>query len=280
MDGMKIGCCLPGTFRLPGYEGETTIVTALEQGYQFLMACGYDFMEFHVAGIVDMTEDAFAAAVQLHRQGKLTIEACNCFIPGSMPLTGPDRDQAVIREYLEKALTRMSALGGETVVFGSGGARNVPEGYPFDKAIKQVANFLQIASEYAEKYQVDIAIEPLRRQECNIVNLVSEAMILAAWVDSPRIGVLADTFHVLSGHEPWSTMSKAGKRLFHVHISQSLPDMSGRIYPKEGDGNDYEGIFAELQKMGYEGSVSIEAGCQDLIKDGTEALKCLKKWMK
>ena len=257
---MKLGVCT-------GFENITTAAEV-----------GFSFVECNLSQLAAMSEAEFQALVAQAESFPVPVLRCNGFLPGEVKVTGPDVDEQAVRAYLDKALQRASAIGVKTAVFGSSAARNVPEGWSFDAAWKQLAAFLQIAAEYAETYDVDIAIEPLRRQESNIVNLVSEAMVLAAWVDSPRVGVLADTFHVLSSCEPWTNLKNAGEKLQHVHISGPLPDMSSRIYPAPGDGNDYGSIFEVLRQMDYPGLISVEAGTEDLKKDGAACLACLGEY--
>ncbi len=95
----------------------------------------------------------------------------------------------------------------------------------------------------------------------------------------PRIGALGDTFHMLSCHEPWFNLTDAGDRLMHVHISHTLPDLSGRIYPKADDGEDYETVIRTLVDMGYKGDISVEAATKDFATDAVDAVKCLRKYL-
>ena len=62
-------------------------------------------------------------------------------------------------------------------------------------------------------------------------------------------------------HEPFS-------RGIHV-------DAGGRDYPYEGDGYDYVALFEALKAAGYEGRVSIEAGCKDFAVDSKKAFAVL-----
>lgn len=236
---------------------------------------GYDYIEWGMAKVASLTEEEFQAILAQKPSFPIPIAKCNSFLPGDVKVSGPEANEAAQRAYLERALSRAHALGVDTVVFGSGAARGVPEGWPFPEAWRQIAVFLKLTAEYCDKYQVNIAIEPLRRQECNIVNLVSEGVILSALVDHPRIGALGDTFHMLSSHEPWDAFTHAGKSLLHVHISQPLADMSGRVYPAPGDGQDYAAVADTLKAMGYEGGVSIEAGCKDFAREAEAAYQVL-----
>ena len=236
---------------------------------------GFEYIEIGFAWLHGLSEEDFQKALETVRAAKIKVEAANGMLPGTLKVVGPDADEAAIREYLEKAFARGKEIGVKTVVFGSGASRGVPEGFPQDEAWRQIARYLEIASEYCDKYEIDLAIEPLRRVECNIMNLVTEGTLMAALIKHPRIGVLGDTHHMACGHEPWSAFTQAGKLLKHVHISHSMGNEKGRDYPAPGDDGDYKEIFDVLKACGYEGRVSIEAGCKDLKEDAPKAYKAL-----
>ena len=143
----------------------------------------------------------------------------------------------------------------------------------------KVLEYALAADAAAEKYDIDIAIEPLRRKECNILNLVSEALAVSSIIDTPRVGVLGDSFHMNSCHEPWSCLTNTGDRLIHFHISHTLPDFSGRIYPKVDDGEDYEIIIHTLLNMNYQGDISVEASTNDFYVDAFIAAEYLRRYL-
>lgn len=240
---------------------------------------GFSYLEFSLSQLAAMEDGEFEALCKKVQTAPIPVLCCNGFMPGTIKVTGPEADVQAWHAYLEKALSRAAAVGIKTAVFGSGASRSVPEGWPFEKAWQQLAAFFKTAAGYAEKYDVKIAIEPLRRQECNILNLVSEATQMAAWVDSDHVGVLADTFHMLASHEPWEAMEKAGDKLWHVHISSPLPDMSSRVFPYAGDGSDYAAVFKVLFQAGYQGNVSVEAGAADFAAEAKKAAALLNSFI-
>ena len=241
---------------------------------------GFDYVECGLSALAAMPEEDYQKLLSQKPSFAVPVTHCNGFLPGTVKTTGPDVCEQQQRDYLQLAFSRASALGVHTVVYGSGASRGVPEGWSHTEAWKQILSFLKLAAEYAEKYGITIAIEPLRRKECNIVNFVSEATLLAAAVNHPCVGALGDTFHMRSSFEPYQALIFAGQSLRHVHISHTLPDLSKRIFPAEGDGEDYQELFDTLRAMDYQGGVSIEAGCSDLKTDGEKAIACLKKHMK
>lgn len=105
------------------------------------------------------------------------------FIPGSIRLTGPKIDKRQQMEYVRRAFDRVSRLGARVITFGSGAARQIPDG-----PSKQEALLVEFCKRKApEARKLTIAIEPQRRQECNIINSVSEALELVTAVNDSAI---------------------------------------------------------------------------------------------
>jgi sugar phosphate isomerase/epimerase len=69
-------------------------------------------------------------------------------------------DAARIARYAETAFRRASEAGVEIVVFGSGGARTAPEGYPKKKAIEDFVIALRKVGALAEGHGVSVVVEP------------------------------------------------------------------------------------------------------------------------
>ena len=238
---------------------------------------GFEYIEIGLAWLHGLPEEDYQKELAIAKAAPIRVEAANGMLPGTVKVTGPDVDEAVIREYLEKAFCRAHEIGVKVVVFGSGAARGVPEGWPHAEAWRQIARYLTIAEEYCAKYDIEIAIEPLRRKECNIMNLVTEGTLMSALLNLPHIGTLGDTYHMVCGHEPYTAFIQAGKLLKHVHIGHTIGIDQGRIWPAADDGENYREVFEALEQAGYEGRVSIEAGCQDMAVDGPKAFAVLDK---
>lgn len=239
---------------------------------------GYDFLECSFAWLNSITDNEFFDVLRRVDSTNIRVEACNGMLPPTLKVVGNDINVGSVREYLSKTFKRAQKLGVNVVVFGSGAARGVPEGYPFDKAWKDIANYLMLAEEYCSKYNIVVAIEPLRRKECNILNYVSEGTLLSALLDLPHIGVLGDTHHMICGNEPFEALAFAGEKLKHVHISHSYGNDGGRDYPSKGDDNDYCTLFEILRNMKYNGRISIEAGYKDFQEDSIKAMEIFSEY--
>jgi len=229
---------------------------------------GYDYIELGLSGIAQLNEADFAEVRKVVRSSSVKAEAFNVFLPGTIKIVGEYVDRASIMTYVSAAVERAGQLGGRIIVFGSGGARNVPEGFSKEKAIEQLCDFLYLAGNAAREYDIVIAIEPLRPQECNIINTVEEAWNLALMVNEPNVGVLADYYHMACQNEGMEGIRKAGSRgMKHIHIAN--PD--GRIFPKVSDKADYFEFFDLLKNIGYNDRISIEGKTENLKQDLLDA---------
>ena len=151
-----------------------------------------------------------------------------------------------------------------SVVFGSGGARNVPgdmcgpaaERPDPERATEQFAEFCRaLADRTRDLRKTVVAIEPLRPRESNIVNYVWQGQQIVRDIGSPRIRVLADIFHMIMGRESPRSIVEAGCYLKHVHIAEKTT----RKYPGFQD-YDFAPYFDALKKIGYTGGISCECG--------------------
>ncbi|MBR2731587.1 MAG: hypothetical protein IKD72_06345, partial [Clostridia bacterium] len=96
------------------------------QGDRLVMEAGYDYSEATVGMIMQLSEEELQDLAARRRAGTFHLEACNSFIPPRLKIAaGQMREE--LRAYVEEAMRRLSLLGVDIVVFGSGGARRIPE---------------------------------------------------------------------------------------------------------------------------------------------------------
>jgi len=237
------------------------------------VAPGYDHLELPVTSTLLPLEDdeAFAPRAQELRRLHPPIGAFNVFAPAHLKLVGPVVDWPAIEGYVRRALARAAEMGARVVVVGSGGARAVPEGFSRIEAWDQLVHFFTLCARYAAHAGVTIAIEPLNRQECNILNSYPEGVRMARDVDRPEIRVLADVYHFMVENEPFDDIVEDPEWLAHVHLADT-----GRLHPGSGAWPLHR-LFSILQDIGYGGMVSIECSWGSAFTEETEqALRFLR----
>ncbi len=234
---------------------------------------GFDYIEPPVRDIAPpVSEQDMESVIARAGDSPIGPEAFNCFIPGEMKITGPDASIDALRDYVESVLPRAAALGAGVIVFGSGGARAVPDGFPVEAAWRQIEAFLHAINPAAASSNIEIVIEPLRGGECNIINRVAEAHALARKLDLSHVKALADLYHMGRENEPLESIEAAGDFLRHVHIANPVT----RQCPLPDDGYDYAPFFRALAGAGYDARISFECGWDNFDEQAPRSLEYIR----
>ena len=189
---------------------------------------GFDYVELATSEIAGLSDAAFEQAATHIRQAGISTPAANLFLPATVKVTGAAIDQAQQMAYVRKAFARLSRLGTQIVVFGSGGARMVPEGFPKDRAFQQLVEFGRRIAPEARAHGITIAIEPLRHEETNIINSAAEGLDLVNAIGDANFQLMIDFYHLSSEKEDPAIIGRAGAHIRHLHMAN--PD--GRVFPR------------------------------------------------
>jgi sugar phosphate isomerase/epimerase len=231
---------------------------------------GFDYIESAVSAIAEYDEAAFGKILAAVKASSLACERVNVLFPGTIKLIGAEADQKALDAYLEKAFARVHALGGTLAVFGSGRSRAIPAGYSFKRGYQELVRVTKRIGDIAANHNIVVAIEPLNREETNVINSVKEGAMLAADADHKAVGLLADLYHILRENEPIDNIVVV-QDLIHTHIAL----LEGRGYPLKVT-KEAEDFFNALKKTGYSGTMSIEGKSDALEKDAAAALAVLR----
>lgn len=238
---------------------------------------GYDYVEsgFQFFGRGDDAE--IENFIKVLDECNIKCEAANCFMPSDLPVSGPDVDDEKNAAFVEVGMRKGKEAGLKTVVFGSSGARRVPEGFGYDKAFRQLGHFLaDIVSPIAEKYGITVTVEPLSPGESDIINTVYEGVMLSAMVNKDNIKGLADLYHMVNAGDTADDVKRLKGSICHGHISNPVSrNGQKRLYPLDDDEYDYKSFVEALEFAGCE-RCSIEAGCIDFDAEAPVAIKMLK----
>jgi len=183
--------------------------------------------------------------------------------------------QGEVKAYLERNLDRCRQLGGRVVVWGSSQSRNVPEGFSRDTAWRQIQEFLHLLGDIARQNNLTVGIEPLRKQESNIINTAAEAMKLALEVNHPNIKIIVDFYHLRQENEDPDILRVAQKQIVHLHFANP----TGRRWPHSAtEDPQYQRFFSLVKATGYQGGLSIE-GNGSFEEDGAASLRFLTEML-
>ena len=248
-------------------------VCAAPDAVETSAAAGFDYLEPSVVGLLQPERpeaEVLPPLIAAFSDSPLKPEVFNLFLPGDLKVVGPDTDTVRQGLYLSAAFRRAARLGGKIVVFGSGGARRVPEGWPRERAYAQISAFLTLCGDASEQRGMTVEIEPLNSSECNILNSVAETVKFVVDLGHPAVGVLSDLYHVTYDGQSYSETQDAAAFLRHVHIAGP-----GRRAPTAADCAYLREYFAVLKSAGYAGRISIEAGWESFEAQAAEAREVL-----
>jgi sugar phosphate isomerase/epimerase len=170
-------------------------------------------------------------------------------------VVGANVNNDALTAYLNSTLDRCRQLGARIVVWGSASSRNVPEGFSRDQAWLQIQEFLGRAGDIARSNNIIVAIEPLRKQESNIINTGAEAARLVEEAGHPNVKMIIDYYHMREEKEDPEIMQRARGHIVHLHFANP----NGRVWPKSPDEDpEYARFFALIKSTGYKGGLSIE----------------------
>lgn len=131
-------------------------------------------------------------------------------------------------------------------------------------AARQVASQLELLGAEARDLGVALAVEAPHKG--TLAQEFGDVRALVDLLDEELVGIALDTSHVLNAG---ATIAEAldcyGPRVRHVHLRDYL---DGSILVTPGDGEiDFAAVADGLERLGYEGSYSLELEARDATAD-------------
>ncbi|MES2660727.1 MAG: TIM barrel protein [Verrucomicrobiota bacterium] len=217
-------------------------------GAEFLTASVGDFL------VPDQPDDVFEKNLAQLAASPLPILACNGFIrPAHLRCVGPEANHDLILKWADMSFRRMKKAKGKFIVFGSSGARKIPDGWSKEKADEQFVALLKLMGPLAEAQGITVTVEQLRAEECNYINHIGEGAALIRAAGHPNIRLLADLYHMACGGDTPADLKAAMDVVVHIEIAEK----AGRTVPGIS-GDDFRPYFHVIRESGYKGAISIE----------------------
>lgn len=218
-----------------------------------LKAIGFDGVEIPIFNGAD-TKPYERLGKKL-KELSLGATAVTVMSPQANPIS-PDADvRKAAVEYLDGVLACCAAAGVETLVGPLHSALGHFSGAgPTDEEFKLGVDTLQKASEKAKSHGVMLACEYLNRFENYFLTTAAGTAKFVDAVGHPSCRMMYDSFHAhIEEKGQRSAIETAGDRIIHAHVSEN-----DRGTPGTGQ-VDWDGYFAGLKAIGFDGWYTIEA---------------------
>lgn len=239
-----------------------------------IAAAGYDCIEMHMHEIMRMEGGEFHAVCRKLKSSPLVCEVLDNPVPLDAVIASNSFDFDYYQNFLNTGADRAAALGVKYYVFGNGRTRSLPAEGDVEAAKEKNLTFLRMLADIAAQRGITILLEPLAPAVSNVIHSIPEALEYALVVGKPNVGTFLDYRWFIDRKHPFAMIEEYGQRIRHVHIDNPDLPFPKRMVPRVNDGHDYSALFRALQKINYEGILSIEANTfldypQDL-NDGLE----------
>jgi len=235
--------------------------TPIEQ-IDFLDGCGFSGMELRLT-LDDEDLPAYLENLNqvLDRTG---VCICSLIIPDSSISRHFDSREAMEDKLrtLQRNLRIAGPLGAVSVFCPEYRAQQPlplwnPPSAISDNEQTLLVELLSRAAETAEQVGGIIVIEPVNRYETHMLHTLESAMKICELVDSPRVGILADFYHMnLEEADVRRSIIAAASRIFHVQLGDS-----NRLLPGLGH-MDFKPGFQALLQTGYDRFMALECRAQ------------------
>lgn len=205
----------------------------------------FDFIEGHVQNHLkpERPDAEFAPLAAALRTSPKQMPAANCFLPADLKVTGPSVDTARLARYAETAFARARSIGLHTIVFGSAGARQMPDGWSAARGFEQYVEALRIVAPIGQKHGVTVVVEPLNRGECNLVNTIDEGAEAVRRCNHPSVQLLVDFFHMLRNGESPDAIARQAALVTHAHLAENQDRSQVGVH-----GDDFRPFLRALRK--------------------------------
>lgn len=242
-------------FRLAAQESTCEGDTLLEK-FEFAQSVGFDGIELsgRGGGVFVARETELVAA----RDAGVVMPSAVAHVEYFMGDFDPAKRRAAIDEQ-KAMLTTLAAAGGVGFVaphaFGLF-SRHLPPFTPprsDNESRAQLLEALREVAEHAADAGVEVFLEPLNRFEDFVVNRLADASWYVDQVNSPGLGVIADTWHMnIEESDIGAAIREAGSRIHHVQLGDS-----NRLEPGAGH-YDWDETLTALEDIGYDGWLAME----------------------
>ena len=178
-------------------------------------------------------------------------------VPEGLSITSDhDGDRRRAIEVMRGLIGLCADLGGEVVVHGSPGARQIAQGQRPEVALAHATECFAAVAKDAEQAGVTYCIEPLAKSETPLINTVEEAAAIVREVDSPALRTMLDTCAASQAErqpipdvlDRWLPSGM----IAHIHLNDP-----NRRAPGQGELR-FAPILAALRRQGYDGIASVE----------------------
>lgn len=246
------------------YENDSLLKV---QGYNYLVESTQK-----IFSPLELTEQEFQEHLQRLKNLSIPLYGSNIFIPGSLKVVGPEVNEEAVLSYVNDVFIRAKLAGIKMIIWGSGGSRQVPDGFSRTKAKEQFISMARKVAAQAKEHNIILAFESLNSNEANFVNTAAEALEIVKAVDHENFRLCIDIYHMLKEGEGPSVIEQAKGYVVYCEVAEEEDRTPPGVH-----GEDFKPFFNALKNIGYSGVVMVECRWDNVATQGADAYQYLRK---
>lgn len=233
---------------------------------------GFDIIEYDLGAIMDSPKEYQEKLKDTIENLDIDITFCIGLSEDYDISSGDSRVRSKGIEFLKNAVRETHRLGGNQlsgIIYGAWGAALNPGEKDKSSYLERSASSFKEVVKVAEKLEVTLNVEVANRFEQFMLNTAEEAKDFIKMVDSDRLKIHLDTFHMNIEEDSFSGAIKlAGDDLGHFHIGEN-----NRKLPGQGH-LPWEEIMGALKEINYQGAIVMEP----FLLPGGDIAQDVKVW--
>lgn len=247
---MKIGMFTSGYQRNP-----------LEDAFKDAKKFGYDYIELWGARPHAFAPDLKSGDIDIIKK---LIDKYEIPVKGYTPehngypynfMIGSEAQRQDAVNYLKLSMDMGKEMGADFTLMSPAHAGYLATS---EEIWKRLIKTMRELTDYAEKIQHKIVLEPLTPYESNVCTSANDLVTLFSHVSSPYLVGMCDIVPPFVQHESiMAYFNKLGEKMYHMHIVDSDGASDTHILPGEGVLPLPE-FMQELKEINYEGTATIE----------------------
>jgi sugar phosphate isomerase/epimerase len=225
----------------------------LDKGLRNASDLGYDGVELSLLNSQDLNQEWLINRLKDLGLKVYAIATGQTYYTDGYSLYSIEEDKR--KKAVERIKTHIdfaSRLGSMVIIGGIRG-EITEKGKKRSKQESEGKLALKECVKYAEKKRIILLIEPINRNETNLINTLEEGVRLIEEIGNKSLKLLPDTFHMnIEEKSIEDSLFKARSFIEYIHFADS-----NRFAPGFGNLN-FESILSMLLKIKYTGAVGIE----------------------
>ena len=232
---------------------------------------GFDILEFQAQALLEMDKSRMDEVRQAAKDNGIELTYSLGLNP-KYDVASPD---AKVREggieYLKRIVERIGYMEGKLLSGVNYAGWGSPDYIVDDKSeiVEHSIESVRQVIKTAEDYDVTYCVEVVNRFEGIVMNTAKEAIEYVKQIDSDKIGILLDTYHMnIEEGSIGDAIRSVGGYLKNFHTGEN-----NRVVPGKGH-LDWDEIFGALHDIDYQGRIVSEP----FVQMGGEVARDNKVW--